>query len=352
MKQINEHLRLIVARMKEKPFLLAIFILFLIILGRFLFETLLLHYKKTPEQQSAAIQKENVANFLISKDEGQHDELQSEWWYFAGHLQETGKPDNKFGTTLVFYKNPSVLFNLTNGPAQKSFSLLQKFDKYDDLGKNDLNIAIGKNYWKKLSDGRYEINFETGDKKINLQLKSLKNPLIYFLSGNEFYYQQTRMDVTGNISFGNQQYAVNGIGWVDHQGFKDIIPWKSWHWQSLQLDSNTEIVFSTHLVSKTGNVYKKGRMTIFKDTKETLDMQDYDIKELEYWFDKDTNINYPIKWNLTIPSKKVDLIIESIVPDQTIKNGTLPKIYEGTCLVSGTFDDKPITGRSQFEIVP
>jgi len=142
------------------------------------------------------------------------------------------------------------------------------------------------------------------------------------------------------------------LGWIDHQGFKTVLPWKSWRWYALQLDNNVEMAFVTDFTSQTGNFSKKNNLSIFKETalKETVDSQKYSIKDLEYWQDPKTKVQYPIKWQLEIPERNINLTATSIIPNQVI-DGT-NGFYEGTCQVIGTFEGQSVMGRAQFEFMP
>jgi len=60
-------------------------------------------------------------------------------------------------------------------------------------------------------------------------------------SPEELYYQQTRLQVTGNIVLSSERrIAIGGCGWIDHQGFIATYPWQNWQWRSIQLDNNVE----------------------------------------------------------------------------------------------------------------
>lgn len=291
-------------------------------------------------------------NLLSPKDEGQHQDLQTEWWYFAGHLEDIDNSDNKFGVTLIFGKNPpSITVNLTDGIGRENFSAKIPLIKYDVLGENNLKIVSGGNYWISSPDGGYKIHFAYNGIKIDLDLKPQKSPFAYSLNGDTFYYQQTRLSVSGSLYFSaDKQYKVTGSGWIDHQGFKESLPWKSWRWYSVQLNNNVEMAFVPEIYLKDGSGLKKNDLFIFRNNKEIIKSQDYEIKDLAYWTNPKTNIRYPIKWQLDIPGHNTSLIITAVIPNQVIDEAG--GFYEGTCLVSGTFEGQTVTGRAQFEDEP
>jgi len=287
------------------------------------------------------------------KDEGEHQNLQTEWWYFAGHFQDEQNPADKFGLTLIFNKNPArIEFNISDGVAQKNYSSVINIDGYDLLGKDKLAIKKGDIYWLESGVFKYQIHFKFEDKEINLDLTSLKNPFLFSNDTETFYYEQTRVRVSGSLFLSDNHYDIKGVGWVDHQGFKTVNPWKSWRWYALQLDNNVEIAFVTDLTSQTGSFSKKNNLSIFKETalREIIDSQKYSIKDLEYWQDPKTKVKYPVKWQLEIPERNTNLIATSVIADQVIEGAN--GFYEGTCLLMGTFEGKPVSGRAQFEYQP
>lgn len=287
------------------------------------------------------------------KDEGEHQNLQTEWWYFAGHLEDEENPKNKFGITLIFDKNlPQIKFNLTDGVNQKNFSGVINLDQYDILAQDKLAIRKDDIYWLESGVLKYQVHFKFEDKEINLDLASLKTPFLFSNDAETFYYEQTNVKVSGSLFLSDNHYEIKGGGWIDHQGFKTVLPWKSWRWYALQLDNNVEIAFVTDFTLLTGGFSGKNNLSIFKETalKETIDSQKYSVKDLEYWQDPKTKVQYSIKWQLEIPERNINLIATSIVPNQVIE-GT-GGFYEGTCQVTGTFEGQAMTGRAQFEFMP
>lgn len=120
-----------------KKIILAIFVVIIILTG-FIFG-----WKKTEN----ATQKTIINGWEFPREEGEHSNLKFEFWYFSGHLEEEGNPENKFGVTLIFQKNPPhVKVNLVDGVQQKNFSSRIKIDQYDFLSEEKLAIKWGDNF--------------------------------------------------------------------------------------------------------------------------------------------------------------------------------------------------------------
>ncbi len=284
------------------------------------------------------------------KEEGEHPNLKLEWWYFAGHLEEEKNPKNKFGVTLIFDKNPAhIKANLINGILKENFSSVIKIDNYDILSKDNLTIQKGNNFWIETELFKYKIHYEFDDKEIDLILNSVKPPFITNIGSTAFYCQQTRVTISGFLSFSQQKYKVKGWGWIDHQGFEDSFPFYSWNWHAIQLDNNIEIVFMTYPDDQSGQIFKSS-LFVYKDTQiETINNDNYSIEYINYWIDPKTKYRYPTKLRLKIPQKNANLDIEAILENQVIE--TIYKIYEGSTEVTGIWQGEKISGRAQIETI-
>ena len=219
------------------------------------------------------------------------------------------------------------------------------------MAQDKLAIRKGEIYWLEQEPAKYKIYFSWSGQQADLNLIALKSPWLFSNNEEQFYYEQARLAVSGDLSFSpEQQYQVKGYGLIDHQGFKAALPWSSWRWYNLQLDNQTEVVFVTDFISKSGNFFQKNNLSIFKKQMETVESQKYTVKDLEYWQDPKTKVQYPVKWQLEIPERNINLIATSIIPNQVIEGAN--GFYEGTCQVTGTFEGQSVTGRAQFEFMP
>ena len=352
------------SKLKEIAGLVILFILAAVILKNLYFNFMTfdrLAYldEKSPVQQTIPTPDSNNQNLdsknaiYFPQDEGEHQNLQTEWWYLAAHLEDERDSANKFGATLIFGKNPpQIKFNLIDGVNQKNFSSVINLDGYDLLGKDKLAIKKDDIYWLESGVFKYQIHYKSENIEINLDLASLKNPFLFSNNSEAFYYEQTNVKVSGSLFLSDKHYEIKGVGWIDHQGFKAALPWKSWRWYALQLDNNVEMAFVTDFTSQIGNFSKKNNLSIFKETalREIVDSQKYSIKDLEYWQDPKTKVQSPIKWQLEIPERNINLTATSIIPNQVIEGAN--GFYEGTCQVEGIFEGHSVMGRAQFEYQP
>lgn len=308
------------------------------------------------EQSKNTAQSITVNGWQFPNEEGEHQNLQTEWWYFASHLENKNKPEDKFGFTIAFFKNSArIMMNLTNGVLQENFSSIIKIDYYDIFPKENLAVKKGENFWLEEDLFKYKIHFELDDKEIDLNLNSIKNPFIRYITPNTFYYQQTRVETSGFISFSGEKYEVKGLGWIDHQGFKDFAVPPIWRWYAIQLDNNTEMAFTIYLYPESNiNKFQKTSLFLFEDDQmEEVENNDYSIEVIDYWTNSDTGYRYPIKSRLKIPQKNANLEITAIIKDQTIKGSdkAYSSIYLGSCRVEGIFEGQLVFGTAQLDIV-
>ncbi len=292
---------------------------------------------------------------VFPENEGRHDNLQSESWCFIGHLEEKDNSVDKFGLTLCFFKNPAFIsINITDGVKKQNFSSVIDFNNYDILANNKLEIRKRDISWVETGNSKYAINFKFKDREFNLNLNSLKKPSVFYNDAEKFYSEQTEIKVEGELRLpASGFHKITGLGWIEHQGFNGNNSWKSWRWYALQLNNDIEMVFRGNITFKSaiGGV-ERANLYIFgkNGEREIIGKEEYKIKDLEYWLNPETKINYPVKWQISIPGRNIELTAVSLIPDQVMEEAG--GFYKGTCLVSGIFEGENVAGRAQLEFMP
>jgi len=302
--------------------------------------------------------KLTIDSIEFPKDEGVHQDMVQEWWYFKAHLKDRFNPQTTFGTTVIFFKNGMSYLVVVDVKNQKKYSSVVK-NSFDVLSQNKLSLKNGENYWIETDLFEYRLRYYYQGIGLDFILKSLKNPMIVSSEPKSLrglYLVQPRIDVQGELNLEDKKYEVNGWGWIDHQAFTVSVPELilGWKWWAVQLNNNTELMFDDILFAKEKRSdLKQHPLLIFdKDSSgfdiEKIDRDQYILKELDYWEDPRTNTRYPISWSLEIPVKNISLEINSVLKDQIIE-GT--SIYEGTCRVDGIYEGLEVEGWAQFENV-
>ena len=298
------------------------------------------------------------------KEEGYHEDAVVEWWYFAAHLQDVKDPNKLFGATVIFSKdsNHLVSYLIVADIANQKKYTGSDFNSFPVLSTEKLSIKSGENYWITTSPFEYELYYSHQDVVLDLNLKSLKKPMIIeddiFLgeivtrseSGGVLgaYWNQTRIDVWGSLTAENKTYNIIGEGWTYRRTFYQSLPLADlgWRWWIVQLDNNTELLFRdiSHKESTLSDLFIFDEEA-FGTNVERLEQDQYSLKTLKSWTDPRTGQTFPVAWLLEIPGKDVSLEITSLMDDQLL-NKTM---YEGTCRVEGFYGDVEVRGRAQFE---
>jgi len=328
-------------------------------------------------------------------DEGVHNPevfYPNEWWY-ANFLVTGKSTGSEYGVFVSFFKHPQMLlFSISDLNQKKSYTD-SKFGTFRGAeGALDLTFStlFDKDYWytKQTEDGelipfQYRIEVDGKDREynnqkmeINVDMHCLKPPLIAsgdgiveIGTGGSYYYCQTKIEVTGDITVHGITEEITGFGWIDHQ-WRNLFMCQSsgrfaWEWFSIKLNDNSEIlvgdVFWMHSKEYYGG-YTDG-LNLFNANNKLELYEDYTITQLDFWTDPVTERKFSTKWRLTEPSKPIDLTINAEFENQMmhiVTNPTLIELilkifpftlfWEGFCTVSGTIGDKQVSGDAYVEL--
>ena len=67
-----------------------------------------------------------------------------------------------------------------------------------------------------------------------------------------------------------------------------------------------------------------------------------------WWLSPQSGIRYPIAWTLVIPSQQIKLQLEAAIPNQELNHSV--RYWEGAIKISGTYQQKPISGKGYLEL--
>ncbi len=210
------------------------------------------------------------------RDHGSHEQFQTEWWYFTGHLSTTN--GRRFGYELTFFRrgidspdawsNPSAWamrhlyfahFALTD-EANEQFRFAEKLSRagINKAGAevDRLHVWIDRWLLKTVAPDhrQFHLQAQAEDFSIDLTLESSKPPVIHGTDGvsrkgreaeaTSHYYSMTRLQTTGSVVVQGVPLAVNGVSWMDHEfGSADLSEGLvGWDWFSLQLENEYDIM--------------------------------------------------------------------------------------------------------------
>lgn len=307
---------------------------------------------------------DKIIKFTFPQDFGPHPEYQTEWWYYTGNLST--KEGREFGYQLTFFRralSPEQVERESDwGTNQIYFAHFALSDIQDKqfyssekwsrgaagLAGAQINpFRVWIDNWS--IEGDHEtIQLQADDKSfsIDLILEPLK-PIV--LQGDRglsqkssgegnasYYFSQTRIESSGKLSIGEEQFEVTGLSWLDREWSTSVLgeDQVGWDWFSIQLDDGREIMMY-QLRLKDGGIdpYSSGSF-IEKDGSVTqLKAQDFEIEVLDKWQSPDTKKVYPSKWKIIIPKEEIELMVTPRFNNQELLHSFI--YWEGAVKVSG-----------------
>ncbi|MGZ8956057.1 MAG: lipocalin-like domain-containing protein [Methylovulum sp.] len=320
--------------------------------------------------------------FSFPNDHGPHKQFRSEWWYFTGNLNNP--QERKFGYELTFFRfaltpelpesksawrsNQMYMAHLTLTDVEANrFYTDERFSR----AGNDLAGASNKSYqvwlydWSAKTEGEIDfplrLHANSKDFAIDLLLTSSKG---YVRQGDQglsqkspepgnasYYYSYPRLETEGTVSVGGKPFSVTGTSWMDREWSTSALSneQSGWDWFALQLSDNTELMFY-QLRRKDGQHDSNSSGSYIKadNTKISLKYHDANITTLDSWKSPHSEITYPSRWRLSVPSQALELEIVPLINDQELNVSY--RYWEGAVKVIGTKKGKPITGQGYVEL--
>ncbi|MCW8132200.1 MAG: carotenoid 1,2-hydratase [Planctomycetota bacterium] len=332
--------------------------------------------------------------FSYPKDFGAHPAYKTEWWYLTGALkteqgEEVGFQATWFRSGLtpqaparVSALAPRDLF-LFHGActdvAKQSFlhdhAACRGASTWAGAETGGLKVFLLGRTLERGADGSWRVRFEVQGRAFDLTMTPEREPLLHgespglSLKGPEpgeasYYVSVPRLRTSGTFQRepGGAKIKVEGLAWFDQefgsgQLGKDQV---GWDWFSAQLDDGADLMLY-QLRKEDGSVEPKssGTLRAAGGERTHLKRDDYRIEVLETWTsprtkdEKGAPAKYPAKWKLTIPSRRVELIVTPLLPGQelTTPGTTGVNYWEGLCRFEGTVGDKKVSGRGYVELV-
>ncbi|HEY7559114.1 MAG TPA: lipocalin-like domain-containing protein [Candidatus Binatia bacterium] len=318
-------------------------------------------------------------------DHYSHADFKTEWWYYTGHLQtESGE---RYGYQVTFFrfglrdrqepqrKEHPVLFTdlymahfALSDVTAKKFLFRERINRgYGDrAGAATDRYYVWNEDWKVEGDANHHrIQISDRGAKLLLRLASLKPPVLHGQNGlsqkaegagrASYYYSLTRMQAEGELSINGKTEKVRGLTWMDHEFGSNQLTAEQlgWDWFSIQLDNQTELMFYL-MRRKDGSVdpYSSGTLVRADGSTRHLNLNDYRVDVTALWKSPKSGANYPMKWQITIPSEQIDLEILPAFQDQELitNRSTRVTYWEGVVSIRGKAKNQPIGGRGYVEM--
>jgi len=321
-------------------------------------------------------------DFSFPNDHGPHNQFRSEWWYFTGNLNNP--QGRQFGYELTFFRfalkpelpksksawrsNQMYMAHLTLTDVEANrFYTDERFSR----AGNELAGASNKSYqvwlydWSAKTEGTvdFPLRLHANSNGFAIEL-ILTSPKGYVMQGNQglsqkssesgnasYYYSYPRLETNGTVSVGGKPFSVIGTSWMDREWSTSALSneQSGWDWFSLQLSDNTELMFY-QLRRKDGQHDSNSSGSYMTADNAKISLKDHDatITTLDSWKSPHSEITYPSRWRLSVPSQALELEIVPLINDQELNVSY--RYWEGAVKVTGTKQGKPISGQGYVEL--
>lgn len=320
--------------------------------------------------------------FSFPKDHGPHERFRSEWWYFTGNLND--RSGRKFGYELTFFRFALSDNRPRTESAWRSNQLYMAHLALTDVESNQFyaderfgragaglagadsgRFHVWLYDWSARTEGKsdFPLRLKAANEEIaiDLLLSTQKGPVLQGDNGlsqksaepgnASYYYSFTRLSTQGRLKVGNAEYLVSGASWMDREWSTSALSKEQsgWDWFALQLSDGSELMYY-RLRRKDGrpDPHSSGSLVLADGSKLSLAADDVELKETSHWRSPHSQIDYPSKWQLSIPKRKLEMEIMPLISDQEL-NLTY-RYWEGAVGITGRKNGQPITGQGYAEL--
>lgn len=325
--------------------------------------------------------------YQFPRDHGSHNDFRTEWWYYTGHLAtEDGR---KFGYELTFFRQAMDNAHVTTNPSRWAIrhlylahAALSEHDRHRFRYAEKISRAgIGKagsetgrlHVWidrwsveaSPSDHGQHHLQAASGGFSFDLYVASEKAPVVHGEGGvsrkgtepgqASHYYSMTRLQTTGTLTVDGHPQPVHGISWMDHEfgsgrlGSDQV----GWDWFSVQLDDHSELMFyRLRRIDGTTDPVSSGTWVLPDGTSHALTVSDVKIDVLDYWTSPASGSRYPNRWRLSVPSRRLSLLLVPTMPNQELmtERSTQLTYWEGAVNVTGEVGERHMTGQGYVEL--
>jgi predicted secreted hydrolase len=322
--------------------------------------------------------------FAFPRDHGSHDEFQTEWWYYTGHLR--GENGRRYGFELTFFRvgvearggAPRTAWDLRHlALAHFAVSDLdgRKFSFHEKVSRMSPYTAaaapgrldIVNEGWSARTqpDGSWRIRASAGGDAIDLVLRAAKPPAVHGTNGisvkgsdagaASHYYSMTRLRAEGMVRAGGAPSRCSGQVWMDHEFSTSVLGAEQagWDWFSLQLDDGTELMLY-QMRNRDGTIdpASSGSFVDGSGRVERLLAADYAIQPRSSWKSPKSGGVYPMGWRVTVPRLGIDLTIDAEMEDQELvtTSSTGVAYWEGAVRARGEWRGRRTTALGYVEM--
>ncbi|MGR3972405.1 lipocalin-like domain-containing protein [Shewanella sp. 1180_01] len=322
--------------------------------------------------------------FEFPRDHMAHNSFRQEWWYLTANLTtETGEqlgaqwtqfrvalkptdqqsiapqatdvvPKSEFTwATQQLYLAHSALTSSNAHLAHEKWS--RRHSEFAEVKLDPYQIRLDNWRWQSETNALFPatLTVENPDFSYRLQLNS-QAPLQfqgtngYSLKSRDgqvasYYYSQPFIEISGEINRNGKVERVAGQGWLDREWSSQFLTktQQGWDWFALRLnDGSTLMLFQLRDQSPAENTpisaFYSARRMFADGTGRNINSTDNpnDIKMTPLKWQHTVNGDYPVSWQVKIPSENIDLTITPLNPNSAMPLST--PYWEGPVQLSGS----------------
>jgi predicted secreted hydrolase len=318
--------------------------------------------------------------FEFPRDYFNHEEYQTEWWYYTGNLR--AKDGHRFGFELTFFRqgvsrasnnDPWFVRDLWMAHLALSDVAGQRFYHEERLNRAGPGIAgvdektglVWNGNWQaRIGEREEDLSGVAARFGLGLKLLAAKAPVIHGQNGvsqkaegaghASHYFSLTRLLTTGSIDVEGKTYVVDGTSWMDHEFFTGsmVADETGWDWLSVQLDDGSELMLY-RLRHRDGSIdpYSSGSYVDAQGKSEFLAAKDFVMTPVgDNWSSPATKASYPLRWHVSAAKLQLEFDVTTPLRDQELVSTYGPSYWEGTVDIQGTRRGATLRGVGYLEM--
>lgn len=302
---------------------------------------------------------------VLPRDDAPHDGVDTEWWYYSGHLTE--ESGNRYDFHYVIFQVsppdlPAVnIGHLAITDLEKgTYVTAQRFLPTLLAARNSTGFAFDMGDWQMSGhDGKDRLTVSTDNYAFDVTVTSQKAPVLhgtlgfvdFETAGGSYYYSRTRMDAVGAITIDELETAVTGAAWFDHQWGNFDPTDIGWDWFAIQLDDGTDVMLTLLRDSEQRPLYQYGTHISADGKSSNIPGNAMEVVSIGSWASPTSGAVYPMGWTVAIPSHGINVAVAPLL-ERSEFNATLTTqnyYWEGGVDVSGTHQGKGFVEMTKYE---
>jgi predicted secreted hydrolase len=325
--------------------------------------------------------------FAFPRDYFNHEDYQTEWWYYTGNVKAAD--GHRFGFELTFfrqgvsraaYSSPWFVHDLWMAHIALSDINGHRFYSEERLNRTGPGVAgvdaqtalVWNGNWQAhISEHEEELRAVAEKFALALKLRPVKKPVIQGQNGvsqkaegaghASHYFSLTRLLTTGSIALDGKTYQVEGTSWIDHEFFSGSMAANEtgWDWLSVQLGDGADLMLY-RLRHKDGSIdpYSSGSYVDATGESQFLSASDFEMtpaadaadSAADFWTSPATKARYPVRWHVSIPRLKMELDVTTPLRSQELASRFGTSYWEGAIDIGGSRNQSPLRGVGYLEM--